>query len=274
VKLRLLASALVLAPLVARGASPQVPALPTGAETRWIVQKPEEIVAYVVFDPATVAGELPRAFRFITLDELASNGIAWAGEHIAAHPARGRWAASFLEIVRADTFTIDGRSPRWPAHGAVALWCARVASTAPDSELGPGRPLLVLQFWMPDPAYADYMRTKGHHATYGEVALDRAPDGTWRGSITADGLNATAQCTPAGPVTGGAGSAGMQAFFPPASSTVRDVVRVAFAGHRVQDCRADAAWTLAGRHPLAIAAVLSPSNFEFGYDLVGGAYRQ
>jgi len=56
VKLRLLASALVLAPLVARGASPQVPALPAGAETRWIVQKPEEIVAYVVFDPATVAG--------------------------------------------------------------------------------------------------------------------------------------------------------------------------------------------------------------------------
>jgi hypothetical protein len=64
----------------------------------------------------------------------------------------------------------------------------------------------------------------------------------------------------------------MQVFFPPLSSSVASIVRVAFAGHRVQECRSDESWSLRGTHPLAGSMVLRPSNFEFGYDLAGGAY--
>lgn len=131
-KLRLLASALVLAPLVARGASPQVPALPAGAETRSIVQKPNEIVAYVTFDPTTVERRIPRALRVITVKELAATGVRWATDYLAEHTAHGHWGVSFLEIVRMGSFTIDGRAPNWPEHGAAALWCARVAPSDAD----------------------------------------------------------------------------------------------------------------------------------------------
>lgn len=251
-----------------------MPALPEGAKTRWVVGQPDEIVAYVVFDPASVARQLPPQLRFITLKELATRGVRWAADHLAEHPSRGDWGVSFLEIVRMRTFTIDGRSPNWPEHGAVALWCARVAPSTGTTDLGSGRPLLLLQLWMPDRAYVGYMNGKGHHATFGDVKLERDANGKWRGSIAVAGLSVVAGCAPVGDVTGGAGAAGSQTFFPPVSSTVRTVVRVAFAGHREQECGSDSSWTIRGSHPLAGGVALSPPVFQFGYDLVGGAYRR
>jgi hypothetical protein len=125
---------------------------------------------------------------------------------------------------------------------------------------------------MPDSAYVAYMRSKGHYATYGDVKLIQTAHGHWRGSVDAAGLSMVAECTPAGAVTGGVGSAGMQAFFPPLSSGIENVVRVAFAGHREQACGSKSSWRLRGTHPLVGGVVLQPSAFEFGYDLVGGAY--
>ena len=249
-----------------------VPPLPEGALTRWAIQEPAEIVGYLLFDPATVEDRLPPALRFITLEELASGGVSWAREYVASHPAQCGWGISFLEIVRTGTFTIDGRSPDWPRDGAMALWAARVAPVDPEADLGPGRPLLVLDFWMPDGPYAAFMRERGHCAAYGDVKLFREPEGRWCGSLRADGLRALAQCTPAGPVSGGAASAGMQVLFPPLTSGPCDVVRVAFAGHREQGCGEASSWTLQGAHPLARGVMLEPSVFEWGYDLIGGAY--
>ena len=250
----------------------QAPVLPGGARSQWVVGEPYEIVAYVLFDPATVARQLPAHLRFITVGELAATGVQWAADHLAKHPAHARWGVSFLEIVRMGTFTIDGRAPRWPEHGAAALWCARVAPSVPSTDLGVGRPFLVLELWMPDRAYVTYMRDRGHHATYGDVKLAQEADGRWQGSIAVAGFSAVATCAPTGAVTGGAGSAGSQAFFPPRTSTVGDVVRVAFAGHREQDCGGDSSWQIRGTHPLVGGEVLRPSTFEFGYDLTGGAY--
>lgn len=273
-RISVLAVTLFAAAAIARSPPTQVPTLPEGAETRWIVGQTHEIVAYVVFDPATVAPDLPQQLRFITVSELANTGVRWASDHLAKHPAHGRWGAGFFEILRAGTFTIDGRSPNWPEHGAVALWCARIAPSVPTTDLGPGRPFLELEFWVPDRAYAAYMRGKGHHATYGGVKLVETANGKWRGTIDIDGLSAVAECTPVGPVAGGAGSAGSQVFFPPASSGLRDVVRVAFAGHREQECGEDSSVILRGSHPLAKGTVLVPSSFQYGYELSGGAYRR
>lgn len=251
-----------------------LPALPEGAHTRWVVKQPYEIVAYVTFDPATVEHRLPRTLRFITLKELATTGVRWAADYLAEHPAHGSWGVSFLEIVRMETFTIDGRTPNWPERGATALWCARVAPSVAAMDLGAGQPFLVLEFWMPDRAYAAYMRSKGHYATYGDVKLFEDSDRNWRGSVDVAGLSILAKCMPTGAVTGGVGSAGMQAFFPPRSSTVENVVRVAFAGHRIQNCGSETMWNLQGTHPLAGGVVLQPSTFQFGYELIGGSYSR
>ena len=127
---------------------------------------------------------------------------------------------------------------------------------------------------MPDSAYVAYMRGKGHYATYGAVTLLQTSDSSWRGSVDVAGLTIVAECLPTGPVTGGAGSAGMQAIFPPLSSSVQRIVRVAFAGHRAQDCGGASTWRLHGTHPLANGVVLRPSTFQFGYELIGGAYAR
>ena len=37
----------------------QIPSLPEGAQTNWVVAEPEEIVSYLIFDPGTVRGRVP-----------------------------------------------------------------------------------------------------------------------------------------------------------------------------------------------------------------------
>jgi hypothetical protein len=258
--------------LLAVEASAQVPALPVGFQTKWIVDEPEEIAGYLIFDPATVKERVPSFLRLITIEELAADHIPWAKEHLTAFPAHADWGISFIEIVRMKTFEIDGRAPKWPAHGAAALWFARVAPTDSMNDPGPGKPFLALEFWMPDSAYVVYMRSKGHYASYGDVRLYKNSDGAWIGSIEADGLSAVCECTPARDVTG-SGSSGMQVFFPPARSEVTSIVRAAFAGHQSQSCKEEACWKFKGAHPLVDGVLLGPSSFQFGYDFVGGAYR-
>jgi hypothetical protein len=255
-----------LAPLAA-----QTPALPEGARTVWIVRQPQELVTWLAFDPRTVQSCLPQTLRFITVGELATGGAGWAKGYLSTHPDRGAWGVSFLEILRAGTFTLDGRTPGWPKEGGMALWCARVAPMEPSVDLG-GQPYLALEFWMSDRSYVAYMSEKGHPASYGEVRLRLDSKGHWQGSVKARGLDLTANCAPVGPIRGGAGLAGMQILFPPREAPVQGTVRVAFAGHRIQDCAADATWTRRGTHPLVGAEVLRSSTYQFGYELRGGAY--
>jgi hypothetical protein len=265
---------LAVAAMVANDARADVLLLPDGAESQWVVDQPEEIVGYVAFDPDTVEGRLPSSLRFITIEELAAGGVRWAQDHLTKEPSQRRWGISFLEIVRMGTFMIDGHGPEWPQDGAMALWMARVAPSDSSMSSDPGRPLLVLECWLPDSKYVAYMRNRGHYATYGDVALRKDPGGKWCGSIGIDGLSVVAECTPTDPVTGGTRSKGAQTLFPPNSSAVTSIVRVAFAGHQVQTCEEDCSWILEGTHALASGVVLGNSTFQFGYHLVGGAYRR
>lgn len=271
VRLGLAALIALLPSAVAAGRAP-VPALPDGARTTWVVERPEEIINWRAFDPATVRDRLPAALRFITVSELAAGEVRWARDFLAADPQRAEWGVSFLEIVRMGTCTIDGRAPVWPREGAVALWVARVAPADSTRDLGPGQPWLTLDFWLPDSAYAAWMREKGYHATPGDVRLGSRAHGRWSGSVTVNGLRVMADCAPVGPVSGGAASSGAQAFFPPATSPVQDVVRVAFAGHRERGCDSTSTWRVFGTHPLAGSVALGGSSFEFGYTLRGASY--
>ena len=246
--------------------------IPEGSRTRWVINNAEEIVQYLTFDPATVEPRLPDNLRFTTLKELADNNIEWAADYLFSHPSNSNWGVSFLEIVRMQTFTIDGLEPNWPEQGAVALWCARVASSDSTIKLGPGQPLLVLDFWVPDSTYVAYMQNKGHYATYGDIELYQDTEQTWHGSIRTDNLAAEMLCKTSGPVFGGPGSRGEQTLFPPASSLLSDVIRVAFAGHHEQECDSDSSWRIQGNHPLVNGILVGSSIYEFGYNLIGGAY--
>jgi len=243
-----------------------------GSDRGWIVSRPEEIVGYLLFDPATVADRLPQFLRFITVQELAAGGVGWASDYLAKKPSQGGWGISFLEIVRMRTFTIDGRGPDLPERGAAALWLARVAPSDPGANLGPGRPFLALDFWIPDKKFVAYMLKKGYYATYGDVRLHRDPEGKWLGSVKVDGLSVLAECRPSGPITGGAESKGQQVLVPPRSCTMCAPVHVTLAGHRIQNCEGGSSWKLTGTHPLAHGIMLGPSTFQFGYDLVGGVH--
>ncbi len=264
---RLWATFLVCA-CVQAGATPALAVPPENATAGWRVARPEEFVGWVAFDPSQVADRLPSRLRFVTIGELAAGDVPWARALLLESPGNATWGVSFVEVVRAGTFAIDGREPRWPRHGAAALWCARVAAADSTDDLGEGQPFLVLDFWMPDRAYVAHMRERGYFARYGDVRLQREASGGWRGRVRADGLEITLAATPAGSPEGGMGSAGAQAFFPPAGSGLTDVVRFRFAGHRVQRT-ADVHWLTRGAHPLAGTRMLEPPSFEWGYELEG-----
>ena len=246
--------------------------VPAGVQTRWVIENPEEIVQYITFDPSTVESKLPDALRYITINELALDNVGWAINYLDDYPSNGSWGVSFLEIVRMETFMIDDKLPDWPRHGAAALWCARIAPSDPSTSLGFGRPLLVMEFWMPDNAYISYMKDKGHYASYGDVSLYQDQEKKWRGSIQAKNIKVIMSCNPSGQVFGGANSSGAQSLFPPLSSPVNHLVKVVFSGHREQECDSTSSWSFQGTHPLAKGILVGTSRYEYGYSLIGGAY--
>ena len=250
----------------------QMPELPEGAKTNWVIDEPEEIVTYLVFDPTTVKKKIPSYLRFITINELSESNINWAAEYLNKYPAHKNWGISFIEIVRMKTFEIDGKSPKWPKNGAAALWFARVAPADSTIDLGPGKPFLALEFLMPDKKYVAYMNKKGHYASYGDVKLWKNSTGKWFGSIIADGLNVNCECKPNLNVVS-SGSRGMQVIIPPVQSKIKNIVRISFIGHQELLCEeSNSAWKLSGSHPLVRGKILGTTSFQFGYDLIGGSY--
>ncbi|NQU66374.1 MAG: hypothetical protein HQ510_00390 [Candidatus Marinimicrobia bacterium] len=255
---------------MATKASSDVHMFPDGSATQWIVELPQEIVGYVLFDCSTVENRISPLLRFITVGELATKGIQWASDYLAEEPAHKDWGISFIEIVKMGIFTIDDHSPEWPINGAAALWMARVASSDSTVNLDPGLSLQVLEFWIPDIQYVTYMLKRGYYASYGDVTLQEDKNGTWRGRIDVEGLHAEAHCTPTGPIIGGAGSSGQQSLFPPRFSTETGVVRVSLNGHRIQDCNEESLWQFSGDHALANGILVGSSTYQFGYNLLGG----
>lgn len=253
------------------GVQNEVPPLPDGAQTSWIVDEPVEIVGNLTFDPESVTDRLPDFLRFLTLGDLVARGNEGATALLDAHPERAAWGVSFVEIVRQETFEIDGRAPDLGEDGAVGLWVAGVVPASAENEHDAEAGRLVLDLWMPDSAYVEYMRTRGHYAAFGEVRLREDSDGAWHGSIELPNLRATVTCVPTGEPRE-MGSA-VNVVYPPATFSFRGLLRVAYAGHKLKKCEGPAAWSFDGRHPLGSTASGGPPTFQYGFDLVGGAYQ-
>lgn len=258
--------------LMASAALAQTPSLPEGAQTKWIITGPEEIVSYLVFDPVTVKDRLPSYLRFITIEELAVSNISWAKEQLTESPTHANWGIAFIEIIRMKNFEIDGQSPKWPENGAAALWFARVAFSDPKNTAESEKPFLALNFWLPDSMFVSYMRNKGHYSSFGDVRLKKESDGEWTGSIDADGLQVNCKCMPENNVAS-IGSKAVQIIYPPEQSGIKDFVRIALAGHKVQTCKEGSSWIFKGMHPLVNSIILGSTSFQYGYDLIGGSYK-
>jgi hypothetical protein len=259
--------------LLAANAPAQNLSLPEGAKTKWVVNGPEEIVSYLIFDPATVKDRLPSFLRFINIEELAVSDISWAKEHLKENPTHSNWGIAFIEIVRMNNFEIDGQSPKWPEHGAAALWFARVAFTDTRDNLETSKPFLALNFWLPDSMYVSYMRSKGHYASFGDVRLQKKSDGEWIGSIDADGLHVSCSCIPNRNIES-SGSSAIQIIYPPEHSGIKNFVCIALAGHKIQSCEEGSSWIFKGVHPLVNSIILGSTSFQYGYDLLGGSYQR
>lgn len=245
----------------------QIPVLPDGAETTWIVDGAEEIITHVIFDPRTVAERLPSGLSFLTMTDLAKAGNAKAQAHLETFPNRSHWGVSFLEIVRQEVFRIDGRAPKQPTDGAIALWFAGVKPAPDNTRAEPGR--LVLDLWVPDSAYVEYMLSKGHYASYGDVRLSRTAEGVWEGGIVVPDLKVGARCRPAPDIR--SLPPGKQLLYPPAGSDVNHMIRTTYAGHQESICDEEG-WQISGSHPLSTAVRIGGSVVQFGYRLHGGAY--
>ncbi len=256
----------ILVCLASRAAGQLPEPQPTGSH--WLVARPEEVVGWFTFDPAAVTDRLPEYLRFVTVGELANSGIRWAADYLAHQESHAGWGVSFLEIVRADTFAIDGREPNWPERGAVAVWFARVLPKAGTPDLGPGLPLLMLEFWMPDSAYVPFMHQRGHYSTYADVRLARRRD-RWEGSINTPDLAVRIECTPGTTESGGPNASGSQLLIPPRGSGLTTVISITFAGHRERTCTEPFSWTIQGRHPLSAAVAIESPSFQYGYRLSG-----
>lgn len=110
---------------------------------------------------------------------------------------------------------LRGSYEEWPEQRAMGLWLAPVAPREASMTRGSEQPLAALNVWMPDGAYARYIRHKGDYATQGAVTLHRDKAGRWRGTITTEGLEVVADCAPGGSVEGGPDSFGRQFCCPP-----------------------------------------------------------
>lgn len=264
---------IIISLIVAPQALTQNTTLPEGAQTKWLVNDPEEIVSYLIFDQATVIERLPSYLRFITIAELAASDIGWAKEYLRENPIRSTWGISFIEIIRMNKFEIDGKSPKWPGDGAAALWFARVGYTNINDYFDAGTPFLALDFWLPDAMYVSYMRSKGHYASYGDVRLQKKSDGTWTGSIDTDELHVSCVCKPDSNSIS-SGSNAMKVIYPPENSGIKDFVRIALAGHKVMTCEEGSSWIFKGVHPLVNSILLGSTSFQYGYSLTGGSYHQ
>jgi hypothetical protein len=248
------------------GPRAQVPTLPEGAQTRWVITGNEEITVQLLFDTAGVADRLPDGLRFVTLTDVASR-LPAAQDYLAAHPEHAQYGVSFLEIASGD-FSIDGRKPQWPKNGANALWFAQVTSTGQKDERVRGPEHLSLLLLVPDRDYAKYMNTRGHYGQYGDVTLHRDKAGVRHGTIKTADLQVEAACTPTGELR----TRGLiyQTIYPP-RETVNAFLVLAVNGLRDGECRGT--WKISGTHPLCKAIAVGAPIFGCCGNLLGGAYK-
>lgn len=251
--------------------------LPAGGTTSWVIDGPEEIVTFVLFDPETPGVSLPAGLEFVLARDVPMPEIQ---EHLKQHADQAEWAFSFIEITRSKQFLIDGEQPALPENGGVGLWFAptdhsQLAGEIPkekfDAVIAPSvGSVLGLGIWVPDREYVAYMRARGHHADYGMVTLERDSTGAFQGEILLDDLRVRASALPIGDAQDDP-EGGVQVLFQPGETVESAVVVAAANGGRHMGCTAQ--WSKEGSQPLAGGVFVGPTYFTtYDAPLKGSAY--
>jgi hypothetical protein len=242
-----------------------------------VIDGPEEIVTFVLFDPKSPGVSLPAGLRFVLARDAPMPEIQ---EHLKEHSDHAEWAFSFIEITRSKQFAIDGKSPTLPKDGGIGLWFAPVDHSHLTAEIPKDKfdtiiapsvgSVLGLGVWIPDRKYVAYMRARGHHAEFGRVTLARDSTGAFHGEIRLDDLQVRGSALPRGDAREDP-EGGTQVLFTPGEKVTSAVVIAAANGGRHMECTAQ--WSKEGRHPLSGGVFVGPTYFT-SYDapLNGSAY--
>jgi hypothetical protein len=243
----------------------------------------DEIVLYIIFDPAIARDLLPQGIRLRTLEEIArrpdSVGVA---DYLRSHPEHKGWARSFVEIIHPAFLEYDGYKAHLGPHGGMAIWYAYAARTDIGDERPKGYQTLSLGTWLSDRRLVAQMRARGYPAEYAEIELRQDEAGFVHGGLQNKSLGIRGQCRLAGlPYTPDFGEPPfMQTIWTPRGLAATFEV-VTFYGHSQQDCR-ESGWQISGADPLARAfrnraegsAEISGTDYYAHYVLRGGLYRR
>ena len=170
--------------------------LPAGALATTEQGQTSELVLWVTFDPVAQQGQLPDGLRFRTLQEYATRDAAVA-DYLRAHPEQGSWARGYFEIMRPESYSVDGRRAQFGKRGGIAVWYAYLARPETNDPRARGGQLVALGTWISDAKLARYMSEKGFPVHEGEVSFWRDSKGT-HGRLKARGLEVTGTCKPSG----------------------------------------------------------------------------
>lgn len=250
--------------------------LPLGGSTKWEIEELEAVITFLLFDPKDSLVTVPKGLRVIPLRDVPAPEFE---AHLKQHPEHADWAFSFVEFVRPKSWVLDGRALSLKDTSGIGVWFApvdhsKLGAEVPrdkyDSILAPSPDaLLVLGLWIPDREFADYMRSRGHHAEFGEVTLVKDSSGSYHGQIRLPELTVMGSATPSGEVSAEPDPF-TQIFFEP-GLTVEQVVIIAGANARERDC--EAKWSKQGNHPLARGIFLGPTFLNVEGPINGSAYR-
>jgi hypothetical protein len=272
---------LLLHPEVARA---QFGELPPGAVSSSRMGSADEIVLYIMFDPAIAQDLLPEGIRFRTLEEIARRpDSAEVADYLRSHPERKGWARSYVEIIHPASLEYDGYTARLGAHGGMAIWYAYVARTDQSDTRPKGYQTLSLGTWLSDKELVARMRAKGYPADYAQIEFGQDRSGVVRGKLKTKNLKVRGQCRLVGaaykPDFGGDPPFIQTIWTPRPLATTFEIVT--FYGHAQQDCSA-ADWQIRGGERLGEAfrnrveanAEINRTEYYAHYVLRGGLYQR
>ncbi len=250
--------------------------LPPNGTSSLEIHGVEEIVTFLLFDPATPGISLPAGLRFVPAHKIEMPAIR---EHVREHPEHAEWAFSIVEVIRDKSLLLDGKGPERPENGATGLWMAEVEPSQFAAEIGKEKweaiapshgAVLVLGHWVPDREFVGNLRACGYHAEYGTVTLVKNSDGSLHGEIKLDQLTVKASATPHGEERSEEIS-GTQMWFKPGEK-VETIVVVAGANPRHRECTAE--WSKMGDHPLSHGVFVGPTYVtSYPEPLTGSVYH-
>lgn len=243
--------------------------LPNTQNPTWIMRDPSEVVTYLLFDTSLVNNLLPRYLNFVTVKNIANEGVSWAINHLKSNPNHKNMGISFLEIVNSKIFEIGGENLEFGTSKAIGIWFARVEVNRMIKTKG--TKYLSLEFLVPDMKFCKYMSSKGYYSEYADVSLAKDEDNNWLGKIVKDDLNITVTFNRKNNLIN-LGSYSNQTIFYSKKQKSNWYTIVSFKGHRIFDC-SDVKWTIKGKHPLSKSIIIGETTFQTDYELIGGQYN-